>query len=290
MTIATIASPLIRAPVHAQLSSQPALRVIVGADATLATRYVWRGFLRTDGVVVQPQAWVGLGRGSHILSFGAWSTYAPGAAEPGEIDFGRDPGEVEGWIEIGGRIPYLDWSLGFVMHDGRGTRPVGLLPAAFDTQELRVLALLRDGLLRRALNLTPSVRVAFDVGDVGGQYWEADLEYAATLLPEPRAIPFSSLFFGVTAGWSDGMSFGTGADTTAYYAGDGLTHIQARALVSFTPVESVPLVVHVARQDRWAKDDAVRRVSTDPLARGRHHLGWWEFTVSLRFDAVRFHD
>lgn len=269
------------APAQAQGSPEPAARIMAGVDVTFATRYVWRGLLRSDVPVFQPAAWIGVARGRYLLSAGAWSTFEPGEPDAAEISLASDPGEIEAWFELAARSSHVDASLGFIARDGRHARPLGHLPPGFDTRELRVRAVLRDGALRRSLHLTPSALVAWDVGEIGGRYYEADLEYAATLIPEPRAVPFATLFLGVTAAWSDGMAAG-GAARHAYFTEDGLTHWEARALVSMVPSAKLPLVLHLLRRDRFARDPAVRRVSTDPLARSRTHVGWWELTASVR--------
>jgi len=278
------------APAAAQLSPQPRVRIVAGADVAFATRYVWRGLLRTDRMSLQPSGWIGIGGERHLFTAGIGSAFEPGDGDPATMTLGGDPGEIEAWVEVAGRQSHIDWALGFVARDGRSAQAVGLLPAGFDTRELRASLSLREGLLRGMFNLTPTALVVWDIGDIGGRYYQLDLEYAATLLPEPRAIPFSSLFIGVTAAWSDGLAAEGEASAPAYYADDGLTHYEARAALSIVPAAGLPLALHVVRRDRFARDAAVRRVSPDPLVRGRGHLGWWELTASLRTDLLRIHD
>src|SRR6266576_4176026 len=89
-----------------------------GADALLATRYLWRGVERTNGFVLQPDLYVAYGRPEvGWITAGIWGNVeleSPAAADLSDrpVD-GAGLGERDAWLQVTRTLAGVDGTLGW---------------------------------------------------------------------------------------------------------------------------------------------------------------------------------
>lgn len=190
----------------------------------MRTDYYWRGLLRDDRAAIYPEAWISLGRTGGRLTAGAWTQFR--FAGP-ETDPTSDVALGDAWLgasdlrlEAGLPLGRGELTLGVdrLLYSGS---PTGQTGSAENTTEIYA------GWWWDTGTLLPRVRLAADVGPVGGAYAETGLELRIPTLPSRN--PVVSMSAAATAGWSVGQSSPTepgAAGSSAYYVGEGLTHVE----------------------------------------------------------------
>lgn len=192
-----------------------------GADATYATRYLWRGIPRAAGPVFQPDVRAGVRAGHGELSAGAWANFELFDATPGQLSdrgaAGRGLSEVNYWLQYADRIGRLLVAGGAIAYSFPREAAGGAI-------ELRPrLEWFAEAQLRGWL-AAPRIAIWADLAEVKGVFAETSL--TVPVLANPLAEPFLALYVTGTAGWSFGEGPGPGSlDQLAIYAGDGPTHL-----------------------------------------------------------------
>ena len=257
-----------------------AAQLFVGADATYATRYVWRGLSRVSSPVLQPSAYLALGFGSSFLTGGAWwnveleraAAYDHTLVGPGS----RGAGETNLWLEYATRRSYFDGRVGFWHYRLDDPRSSAGLPARFSTTELYAAV--------STLHLPVLVRLSgwFDADRLQGVYYEMDASYALGTHPLGEIV--GSLFAGGRIGGSHGLS--RAADAAAkpfYFQRDGIAYYELYAQLAFEPpLRRLPVVCNITPRYEFARDPAARRDSLDPAVRDRSSFFWLEIALSWR--------
>lgn len=133
----------------------------VSAEASVYSKYVWRGLVVTDGPVLQPAATAGLGG----ASVGIWANtdLDDANARAGEIT------EVDLWLEYGLALGLVDLTAGLVHY--------GYPDAEGDTSELYAIG-------SAALPLSPTLSLYRDLDAVEGWYVGLALAHGLVLGPE----------------------------------------------------------------------------------------------------------
>jgi hypothetical protein len=228
-------------------------------DATVASRYYWRGLTRRNDWVLQADLATGARFSGSFLTVGGWTNLELSTADPGsnDIGLGRHFGEWNLWAEFAGWAGPFDFSLGYVRYVFDEDRAAAAGSAVFNTGELYANGQVRVG----AFN--PKVAVWLDLEEVKGVYVELSLTGRLPVLP--FAIP--SLYFGALAGISAGQAVDPAdPDAPGYFADDGLTHVDVFARMQiYAPIgpvrdlyvtPDVHLLVNI--------DDATKRTSRAP--------------------------
>jgi hypothetical protein len=190
-------------------------QVALNADLVLANAYVWRGLTFTNRPVLQPDAYLTVGAGAGAFVAGAALNVEP-VAYTGARDLsilGAESGTLVTattlWGEYTRPVGIASATLGvagYVYPHANG------IAAAYNTMELYAKGSL-------AAPLAPSLAVYYDVGQVRGAYLEAGLRHTITA---SRRLSFA---VAGTAGVSAGQGVHRDGEQTAYFAGNGLTHV-----------------------------------------------------------------
>lgn len=255
-----------------------AAQLVVGADATFASRYVWRGVSRVTDPVLQPSAYIALGSGSSFLTAGGWwnvELRRAGAHDHTVAGAGsRGVGETNVWLEYAARQAAFDWRVGLWHYRLEDSRSTGL-PADFSTSELHAsIATLHLPVLARLSGW-------FDVDRLRGGYYEIDAAYA--LGTHPLAEIVGSLFAGGRVGASHGLARAAAVEQPFYFRRDGIVYYELYAQIAVEPPLGSPRVVCTfTPRYEFARDPAARRESLDPAVRDRSRFFWVEISLSWR--------
>lgn len=255
----------------------PALgQATAGLDATLRSRYEWRGITRRDAFVWQVDALGGYRFGTAYVTAGVWTSLELAKpnhrAEPvADFGFGRRAGEWNAWLEGSatfGRHDLAAGVTGYHFPDPARARLLGV--EVFDTWE--VYARWRPRLGR----LTPGVAVWIAMEDVHGAYVELTTAYRLHALP----LFFPAVHLEALAGLSADLA--ADSDGPGPYVSNGFTH----AIVSF----SSQLHPQFRGLERLYLTPAIRvQVNGDPATRMKNRLApedrssvtsWFELAAS----------
>jgi len=254
-----------------------------GADLTYRGAYIWRGLTRQSSPVLQPDLYLDYRIGPGFIVAGIWTSFSTGSDRNHHAD-GEHNGsrEIEPWLEL--TMPASDWI--DVTVGGLSKRFVGAhewsspgMPRG--TEE--IYARLRT----RALPVVvPQLAAYHDVGAVRGTYVEAGLDVRIPLWNRLQA-PVGSIVLSGRLGSSYGMSpNAVMPQQSAYYARDGLTHLDLGASTLVGPVPVVlPLaewLMHISLLIGWHnvnRIDPATRVDASGVGRRWQH--YWEFGLSI---------
>ena len=248
-----------------------------GLDLTVANRYVWRGLMRKNGVVAQPDVYLAVPLSTGWLAAGTWADVELQPAGNSDLtDVGHrrvGVGEVDYWVSASGAMGVVDASVGWVAYRYHlDASPAGR-DRTWNTSELY------SSVRVRSAGWSPKLSVWWDVTRVRGGYVEASV--TAPLLANPTGRPFWTVYVGALAGYN--ISQGPNANRPselANFAGKGLTHIDLSLAVYFRPPvvrlpsRSTQLVGHL----QVNRDDATRRHSLGVSA-SREPLTLWVAVV-----------
>jgi len=202
-------------------SSVASAQLHVGADATAAWPYVWRGLTRANGRVEEVEGFLTLEFHAALFSAGRWQVYEGGATPDRLSDIGpggRRLAEVDWWAQGARRFGAIDVSLGGIRYEYRGM-VVGAGRTLLDnTTELY-------GSLRASGKyVAPGISAYWDVDRVRGWYVEG---YGGIpVFGSPVVRPYFWLVLGALAGFSLGQEVNLGDPTqAANFARSGFTHV-----------------------------------------------------------------
>lgn len=144
-----------------------------GADALVASSYVFRGVTRTNGYVLQPDAYVAYGLGgAGWLTAGVWGNVE--LERSGDRDISDRPygtsglGERDAWVQLTRGFGAFDVTAGWIGYFRRANLVAG--PSErYDTHEL--YATVQD----RTANLSPRLSAWWDVSRIDGLYLESSV-------------------------------------------------------------------------------------------------------------------
>jgi hypothetical protein len=235
-------------------------QAVLSADVGVASAYVWRGVTFTNRPVIQPDAYLTVAAGRGTLVAGAALNMEPKAYE-GARDIsvlGAESGTLVTattlWSEYARPVRGATATLGVAGYVY--PRAAGVA-AAYNTAELYAKAAFGGA-------LAPSLAVYHDVAQVRGTYAEAGLRHVV-----PAGERLSLAFASVV-----GASLGQGADAagaqTAYFAGDGITHVDVSASATWTTgATTITPTLHAILDE----DAATRLTAPGEQRRGKLMVG-----------------
>jgi hypothetical protein len=244
----------------ALLPAAATAQATVNADVATANAYVWRGLTFTNRPVLQPDAYVTAPAGHGSVVAGVALNVEP-AAYNGPRDqsvLGAESGTLVTastlWSEYtrpAGPVSATMGVIGYVYPRANG------IADAYNTAEVyaRVAA---------GGPLAPAVAVYYDVLQVRGAYVEASLRHT---VPAGAHV---SLAFGAAAGASAGQGPEASGRQTAYFAGNGLTHVDLSAAATWT---AGGLSVTPSVHGLLLRDAATRLTAPNELRAARLNLG-----------------
>lgn len=197
-------------------------QVALNTDLVVASAFLFRGVTFTNRPVLQPDAYLTLPAGRGVVVTGAALN-----VEPLAYDGARDISVLG--AESGTLVTATTLWSEYTRPVGRASATVGVtgylypqangIAEAYNTAEVYAKAAF-------AAPLSPSLAAYYDVGQVRGAYLEAALRHSVA------AGPRVALTFGALAGASLGQ--GPEAGETAYFASEGLTHVDLSAAATWT--------------------------------------------------------
>lgn len=246
-------APALAAALAAVLATTPAAaqaQVTLNTDVVLASAYVFRGVTFTNRPVLQPDAYLTVAAGRGVVVTGAALNVEPVAyegvrdlsvlgAESGTLvtattlwsEYTRPMGRVSGTVGV----------TGYLYPHANG------IAAAYNTAEVYTK-------LAFAGFLSPSLALYHDVGQVRGAYAEAGLRHT---MPAGKRV---ALNFAGAAGVSLGQGTDARGRESAYFAGNGLTHVDLSVAATWsTGAVSITPNVHAL----FDRDAATRLTAPD---------------------------
>lgn len=226
----------------------------VSSAVTVASAYVWRGLTTTNRPVIQPELALSVPVRAGTLTFGGWASIEPsrydGASDISAV-YGLLPGpaftQYSAWADFAVEFPGVTVSGGA---EAYFYPDVADLAALYNTIELSASA-------SWSLPLEPSLSVWYDIGAVQGAYLETSLGFSRQV----RGLPIS---VALTAGVNAGQGPDTRGGREAYFAKNGVTHVElsATAQYRFAGLTFAPTahVIHAF--------DPMARMTTPTLSRG----------------------
>ena len=232
-----------------------------GADALLATRYLWRGVERTNGLVLQPDLYLAYGLPEvGWITGGIWGNLE--LESPGATDFSDRPGggaglgERDAWIQVTRTLAGVDCTAGWVGYFRRASLTPAGAPARYDTHEVYA------SVQARSAYLSPGLSAWYDVAQVRGLYLEASVN--VPIMGAFRGKRFWAIYLTATAG----LNAGQGPDhdrplAPVNFAETGVTYLDVGAAVTIRGPWS----------DRWATTqlETHLQLNRDPYTK-RHGL------------------
>jgi hypothetical protein len=232
-----------------------------GADALLATRYVWRGVERTNGIVLQPDVYLAYGlKGAGWITLGVWGNVE--LEHWSSTDFSDRPdrkpglGERDAWAQLTRNVGGLDCTAGWVGYFRRADLTQGAVAGRYDTHEIYA------ALQPRSVYLSPRLAAWWDVSRIHGFYFEGSVDLP--IMGAFRGKQFWAIYLTATAGLNTGQ--GPDRDRPSdpiNFAGTGVTHLDLGAAFNLRGPWT----------DRWAATQIAAHLqfSRDPYTR-RHSL------------------
>lgn len=195
----------------------------VGANATVASAYVWRGVTLTNASVVQPKVSFSLsGQAGTLTAFAAGNVEPTSASAPNAI---RQGGQHTGLNE-------LDLVAQFTAPVGRTSLTAGWIAYRFSEQSTSISDIYntQEGYVGVRLDsafATPSITAYLDVEKVHGVYLEGSASRSVKVGRVPTTL-------SVMAGWSQGQEQRGDADVFYNFARRGLTHVDVGVATGLT--------------------------------------------------------
>ena len=243
----------------ALLADVSAAQVRAGADAELATRYVWRGVSRTERAVVQVQGYAYLPQGRGGWMAGAWAGFEPWLPTPGAPTVSGLDGsafhEFDAWVQrdfVGGG---LSASVGAIAYLFNGDAASGGFSDSVSTAELYLRLSQFEGIRVVA----PTLVASWDFWRVKGGYLELQLYRRVPVLP---VGPLRMLELGATTGFSLGQR--RTEDDVGYFDRNSFTHVDLS--IGLSPrfhLGSLPLTAFTTGHWQIGIDDATRPVNDE---------------------------
>ena len=259
-TLAATAAPAVAQPVLA-------------GELALGSSWVWRGVTTTNRPVLQPTLTLTLPVGPAALTMGAW-----GNVEPARYDGARDITSLGAAGTRPGPHPFVTQSQLWVETGrtrGRTALTAGLatslyphmggLDTDFNTAELY-------GTVALDVPFAPRLSLWQDLRAVHGSYAELAIGHERPLVGRGR--PVGTLAVELLAGVAGGEAAHDG-DAPAYFAHDGLTHLEgsATATLAVGAARVAPTVHLVYGRDPWTRVTAPDRHQRLKLRVGAT-VGW----------------
>jgi hypothetical protein len=212
----------------------------VGADGLLATRYVWRGVERTNGFVLQPDAYLAYSlKGAGWITGGVWGNVE--LEHWSRTDHSDRPdrkpglGERDAWVQVTRGLGVLEGTAGWVGYFHRADLTAGPAAGLYDTHEIYA------ALQARSAYLSPRLAAWWDVSRIRGLYFEGSVDLP--IMGAFRGQQFWALYLTATAGLNAGQ--GPDADRPldpVNFSAKGVTHLDLGAAFN----------LRVPWLDRWA--------------------------------------
>ncbi len=271
-------------------SSVASAQLHVGADATAAWPYVWRGLTRANGRVEEVEGFLTLefhpalfSREPVLLSAGRWWVYEGGAAPDRFSDLGpggRRLAEVDWWAQGAGRFGAIDITLGTICYKYYGT-VIGTGRTPLDNTKEWYVSLRASGKY-----LAPGFSAYYDADRVRGWYVEG---YGGVpVLGSPVARPHFWLVLGALAGFSLGQEMNLRDPTqAANFARSGFTHFDLSVTAGAPRFLELPGTAWQAEGHlQFNTDPATRRTSPASVDRGLRFI--FKFSVRWTIRVVRW--
>jgi len=252
-------------------SPPPLLSQQLVVEAALSSGSFWRGVPRVSESVLAPGATFALAAPGGHLSAGLRAVMELGGPDGGDFSAAGQYGvaELEYSLQYAARAGRWDLTLGGLHYRLRRAEP-------FRTTELHAAVSLRESALRRAANLTPTLRAWWDVDRVKGGFVEAELSYAMPLVPMEK--PLGVIHLAVAPGWSVGQAVSAGQ--AGHYDRNGLAYVAARATVTGELWRRIGIGLHHERS--FGADGATRRRSPGPGSVEQGSLAWTTLWLTYR--------
>jgi hypothetical protein len=194
----------------------------LGADATVAWPYVWRGLTRANGLTAAPEAFATIEVRRTFLSAGAWGIFERGSTASRLSDRSSATSgfaEWDLWVQGARRFGPVDATLGLIHYHYVDTVAPAGRPTRARTSEVY-------GTLRiSAKYLAPGVSVYWDPHRVQGSYIEGYVSVPAFASPWVGSPSFW-IYATALVGYNMGQGVNS-ADVTqaANFADNGFTHV-----------------------------------------------------------------
>ena len=231
-------------------------QLVVTADATVATGFVWRGLTFTNRPVVQPDLVLTAPVAGTTFTVGAWANAEPARyTEASAISLDGGRGGVTAtsvWADatrgVGGGRSRVDLTTGVANY---WYPPITGLGPAYNSVEVY-------GRAAMAGPLAPKLAVWVDVARIRGAYVEGSLAHSFPLAPG------LSLALTGTSGVSLGQAIDPTGRETGYFARDGIAFTDLAAGVGATVGHvSITPTLHLV-----LAHDAAARVTAPDATRG----------------------
>ena len=222
--------------IAAGASAEEAERPSVGVDVAVNSKYVWRGLILTDDPVLQPSLTVGY-KG---LGLNVW-------ANTDLTDINGTPGEVN----------ELDYTLDYSFSVSKVNLDVGVIQYTFPHTGFEPTTEL-FGTAAVDVLLSPTVKIYWDVDEVGGLYGTVGIGHSFSLM-EVKGISSSLDLSGsigyATSSWNEGYYGVKSSGLVDLLLTAGLS-IPIDAHLSVTPYVSYSKVIDGDLKDAVADDSA----------------------------------
>jgi hypothetical protein len=265
-------------------ASPAAAQLRPGADALLASSYVFRGVTRTNGYVLQPDAYVGYWlKKVGWLTAGVWGNLELERSGRHDIsdrpDGTRGLGEWDAWAQVTHPWGPVDLTAGWTGYFRRASLVAG--PGErYHTHELYAAVQARE------TYLSPRLSAWWDVDRIGGVYLEGSVS-----LPIMGAFrgPFWAFHLTATAG----LGLGQDVDPDhllepANFAEDGFTHLDLGADVHLPQLSRHGVSTQIEGHFQINRDPLTKRHSR--AAGDDDNFATWWFGLSLSLPNHRAED
>lgn len=256
----------VRAALILLLPISGAAQTTLGAGATGASHYVWRGITFTNASVLQPRLSLAHAGGAGTFSASAWGNVEPTtASSPNALRQGGSHVGLNEWdltAQWGRSFAFGTLSSGWVGY--RFNALSSVISDVYNTDE--VWASYRAD----SLPFSPSLAAYRDVGIVGGWYLEGSVSRSVSA--GSRAVSLTGV-----AGWSAGQEQADAGDAFYNFNQSGLTHVDLGAATSFNVLG---LVITPSAHLQYSPSGQNTRVGGAlPGNRDQWHKQWIAFDV-----------
>lgn len=261
-----MSSRLVGIPLLALLPLAGEAQTTLGAGATGASHYVWRGITFTNASVVQPRLNLAHAGVAGTFSVAAWGNVEPTtASSPNALRQGGTHVGLNEWdltAQWGRSFGFGTLASGWVGY--RFNSLSSVISDVYDTDE--VWASYRAD----SLPFSPSLTAYRDVGIVGGWYLEGAIARGFTM--GSRTVSLTGI-----AGWSAGQEQADVGDAFYNFNQSGLTHVDVGAATSFSVLGLV--ITPSAHVQLSPSGQNTRVAGALPGSRDQWHKQWIAFDV-----------
>jgi hypothetical protein len=269
-------------PAAAQIRPGAAVQIRAGADALLASRYVWRGVERTNGFVLQPDAYLALDlKGAAWVTGGVWGNLELERSAATDFSDRRDGkrglGERDAWLQVTHVLGPVDVTAGWIGYFHRASLTAGLAER-YDTHELYA------AVQARPAYLSPKLSAWYDVSRIRGLYLESSV--SVPVLGAFRGKGFWGIYLTAAAG----LNAGQGPDSNrplapVNFAEKGITHLDLGAAVNLRGLLTEHRAALIEGHLQFNRDPYTKRHSRRP-GDDDHLVTTW-FGLSIGVPAYR---